>query len=90
MMTQQQLTLTCEPQSKIREIMENLRAKGERLNATDAAMGALLGQRCWVKYPYLQEALVHAISDASQKVGSLPDLTKIQNFRLPVKRVWGM
>jgi hypothetical protein len=27
----------------------------------------LLGQRCWVRWPYLQEALVTAVSDAGEK-----------------------
>jgi hypothetical protein len=36
---------------------------GQRLGAEQVA-GALLGQRCWVKWPYLQEAVVEAVSDA--------------------------
>ena len=27
----------------------------------------LLGQRCWVRWPYLQEAAVAAVSDAAEK-----------------------
>ncbi|KAI3438723.1 hypothetical protein D9Q98_001143 [Chlorella vulgaris] len=40
---------------------------GQRLGAQQVA-GALLGQRCWVKWPYLQEAVVEAVSDAGCKV----------------------
>lgn len=29
---------------------------------------ALLGQRCWVRWPYLQEAEVQGVSDRTQKV----------------------
>lgn len=41
--------------------------QGQRLGAEQVA-GALLGQRCWVKWPYLQEAVVEAVSDAGAKV----------------------
>ncbi|KAL4438007.1 hypothetical protein ABPG77_004228 [Micractinium sp. CCAP 211/92] len=41
--------------------------QGQRLGAEQVA-GALLGQRCWVKWPYLQEAVVEAVSDAGVKV----------------------
>ena len=40
---------------------------GQRLTAEQVA-GALLGQRCWVKWPYLQEAVVEAVSDAGEGV----------------------
>ncbi|KAL4425618.1 hypothetical protein ABPG75_009634 [Micractinium tetrahymenae] len=40
---------------------------GQRLGAEQVA-GALLGQRCWVKWPHLQEAVVEAVSDAGVKV----------------------
>lgn len=45
--------------------------QGQRLGAEQVA-GALLGQRCWVKWPYLQEAVVEAVSDAgAQGEGSM-------------------
>lgn len=56
-------------QSKITEVLERMRAGGGMVMATDAALHALLGKHCWMRYPYLQEALVHAISDRQQKVG---------------------
>lgn len=28
----------------------------------------LLGQRCWVRWPYLQEAIVQGVSDKGEKV----------------------
>ena len=40
---------------------------GQRLTAEQVA-GALLGQRCWVKWPYLQEAVVEAVSDAGERL----------------------
>ncbi|EFN50461.1 hypothetical protein CHLNCDRAFT_55867, partial [Chlorella variabilis] len=40
---------------------------GQRLGAAQVA-AALLGQRCWVKWPYLQEAVVEAVSDSGAKV----------------------
>ena len=30
--------------------------------------GSILGERCWVRWPFLQEALVQAVSDRSHKV----------------------
>ena len=30
--------------------------------------GSVLGERCWVRWPFLQEALVQAVSDRTQKV----------------------
>ena len=35
----------------------------------------LLGQRCWVRWPYLQEAIVQGVSDRTEKVstGSFTD-----------------
>jgi len=36
---------------------------GQRVGAEQVAP-ALLGHRCWVKWPYLQEAVVEAVSDA--------------------------
>ena len=30
----------------------------------------LVGQRLWIKWPYMQEALVQAVSDAAGKVSS--------------------
>lgn len=41
---------------------------GQRLGAEQVA-GALLGQRCWVKWPYLQEAVVEGVSDAGERRG---------------------
>lgn len=41
---------------------------GQQLSAAQVA-GALLGQRCWVKWPYLQEAVVEAVSDAGEGIG---------------------
>ena len=34
----------------------------------------ILGQRCWVRWPYLQEAVVQAVSDASERVRPPSDL----------------
>ena len=42
---------------------------GQKLSAEQVS-GALLGQRCWVKWPYLQEAVVEAVSDAGAPPGS--------------------
>ena len=28
----------------------------------------LVGQRCWVRWPYLQEAIVEGVSDSTEKV----------------------
>ncbi len=28
----------------------------------------ILGQRCWVRWPYLQEAIVQGVSDRGEKV----------------------
>ena len=36
---------------------------GQQLGAEQVA-AALLGQRCWVKWPYLQEAVVEGVSDS--------------------------
>eukprot|EP00887_Chlorella_sp_A99_P000906 scaffold5.g906.t1 len=50
-------------------LVQDLSAKlgGQRLGAEQVA-AAVLGQRCWVKWPYLQEAVVEAVSDAERKV----------------------
>lgn len=54
-------------QSQIRQVLDSMRADGGQVKATDQALRKLLGKRCWMRYPYLQEALVHAISDSTQK-----------------------
>ena len=45
-----------------------MRTEANQVLATDPALKELLGKRCWMRYPFLQEALVHAISDAQQRV----------------------
>ncbi|GAB4816899.1 hypothetical protein N2152v2_003945 [Parachlorella kessleri] len=40
---------------------------GRQPSAAQVA-GAVLGARCWVKWPYLQEGVVEAVSDAETKV----------------------
>lgn len=57
-------TLVC-PTAEGLPSLQGLAAQlqGQRLGAEQVA-GALLGQRCWVKWPYLQEAVVEAVSDA--------------------------
>ena len=32
----------------------------------------LIGQRCWVRWPYLQEAIVEGVSDSTEKVSHQP------------------
>ena len=51
-------------------------AKGKQAEAAQApaikvAQG-LLGQRIWIKWPYLQEAVIQAVSDADVKVLTQP------------------
>lgn len=36
--------------------------------SAEQVAGSILGQRCWVRWPYLQEALVDAVSDRHAKV----------------------
>lgn len=38
--------------------------------SAEQVAGSILGQRCWVRWPYLQEALVVAVSDRNAKVSS--------------------
>ena len=43
--------------------------QAEAAQASAAQLGpALVGQRVWIKWPYLQEALVCAVSDVERKV----------------------
>ena len=44
------------------------------LMSAEQVAGSILGQRCWVRWPYLQEALVIAVSDRNAKVCVLPRL----------------
>ena len=37
------------------------------ITAREVAAG-ILGERCWIKWPYLQEAVVVAVSDGKQTV----------------------
>ena len=37
------------------------------ITAKEVAAG-ILGERCWIKWPYLQEAVVVAVSDGKQMV----------------------
>ena len=37
------------------------------ITAKEVAAG-ILGERCWIKWPYLQEAVVVAVSDGKQTV----------------------
>ena len=39
--------------------------------APEQVAGSVVGQRAWVKWPYLQEALVEAVSDCRGKVRTL-------------------
>ena len=45
------------------------------LMAAEQVAGSILGQRCWVRWPYLQEALVVAVSDRKAKVCHLDFLS---------------
>ncbi len=36
--------------------------------SAEQVAGSILGERCWVRWPFLQEALVQAVSDRSHKV----------------------
>jgi len=38
----------------------------------EAVAGVLVGQKCWVMWPYLQEAVVEAVSDAEKKCTRAP------------------
>lgn len=52
-------------QDKMKEAVE------AGLMSAEQVGGSILGQRCWVRWPYLQEALVDAISDRTTKVCSM-------------------
>lgn len=54
-------TLCCAAQNKMIEA-------GQASITADMLSSALLGQRCWVRWPYLQEAEVQGVSDKTQKV----------------------
>ncbi len=36
--------------------------------SAEQVAGSILGERCWVRWPFLQEALVQAVSDRAHKV----------------------
>ena len=36
--------------------------------SAEQVAGSILGEQCWVRWPFLQEALVQAVSDRSHKV----------------------
>ena len=50
-----------------------LRAQNKMREASPAVSArmvapTILGQHCWVRWPYLQEAVVQAVSDAAERV----------------------
>ena len=40
--------------------------------SAEQVAGSILGERCWVRWPFLQEALVQAVSDRAHKVRKEP------------------
>ncbi len=62
------------PGSPRAEFGADLRAQSELSALGPGAVGAaevaagILGQRCWIRWPYLQEAAVEAVSDRQQLV----------------------
>lgn len=47
-------------------------AVAQGLISAEQVAGSILGERSWVRWPFLQEALVQAVSDRSQKVTPCP------------------
>lgn len=45
----------------------------------EAVAGVLVGQKCWVMWPYLQEAMVEAVSDAEKKCTRAPSNSSTDN-----------
>lgn len=43
-------------------------AVAQGLISAEQVAGSILGERCWVRWPFLQEAHVQAVSDRSHKV----------------------
>lgn len=49
-------------------VQNKLGAPGAPKVTASMVAPTLLGQRCWVRWPYLQEAIVQGVSDRSEKV----------------------
>lgn len=47
-------------------------AVAQGLISAEQVAGSILGERSWVRWPFLQEALVQAVSDRSHKVTPCP------------------
>lgn len=60
----------------------------ERGITVEAIANALCGNACWVKWPYLQEALVEAVSDENTTV-SYTFLTAVVHTACPIPQLTG-
>ena len=51
-------------------LQNQLQRSSESAPTVNAALvgPTLIGQRCWVRWPYLQEAIVEGVSDSTEKV----------------------
>ncbi|DBA92644.1 TPA: hypothetical protein ACH3X1_002861 [Trebouxia sp. C0004] len=54
---------------KVQDKMSDAVTQG--LISAEQVASSLLGERCWVRWPFLQEALVQAVSDRSHKVNKV-------------------
>ena len=66
------LTLSkCKQSRNLQNVLQNqLQRSSESAPTVNAALvgPTLIGQRCWVRWPYLQEAIVEGVSDSTEKV----------------------
>ena len=62
---------TCQCSQEAFSVQNQLQRGSASAPSVNAAMVAptLIGQRCWVRWPYLQEAIVEGVSDSTEKVG---------------------
>ena len=54
-------------------------AIAQGLISAEQVAGSILEERCWVRWPFLQEALVQAVSDRSHKVTMLSPQLRIRS-----------
>ncbi|BDA46451.1 5'-3' exoribonuclease 1 [Coccomyxa sp. Obi] len=67
--------------SLVLQVKNKLGAPGAPTVTASMVAPTLLGQRCWVRWPYLQEAIVQGVSDKGQKMDSEHGLVKHSSYK---------